>query len=58
MFYCWISLSTNSAVINLASLLFNKTVNGFNSISMLGWYLFFGNELTYTLQPRTNSSMG
>ena len=32
MFCCKISLSTNSAVIGLASLLFNKAVNGFNSI--------------------------
>ena len=31
MFYCGISLWTTSAVTGLASLLFNKTVNGFNS---------------------------
>ena len=32
MFCPGISLSTNSAVIGLTSLLFNKAVNGFNSI--------------------------
>ena len=31
MFFFGISLSTNTAVIGLTSLLFNKTVNGFNS---------------------------
>ena len=31
--FCWgISLSTNTTVIGLTSLLFNKTVNGFNNI--------------------------
>ena len=32
MFSCGISLSTNSAVIGFTSLLFNRTVNGVNSI--------------------------
>ena len=32
MFCCGISLSTISAVIGFTSLLFNKTVDGFNSI--------------------------
>ena len=32
MFYSGISFSTNSVVIGLTSLLFNKTINGINSI--------------------------
>ena len=47
MFCCGISVSTNSAVICLTSLLFNKTVNRFNSIIERNFSFF---KLYYIVQ--------